>query len=1227
MHELTPRHLLDSVAAGTTSEHDPDAPVLSVDLVGFTAMAWDLASHGFRGAELLADITDGVFASVVAAIYHHGGYVAEFGGDAVLGIFPVREGRDLAALAAGLEIAEHGSARHVTPFGEYEVLVKVGIARGEMRWDVLSDETGTTATYVHWGTAVVRATELASGGSGESVILDDPVVERLADEVVVVRDAAGRAVLQSLASPPQPLPLPAPEEPHPLAPMFAPTRLLTWDRRGELRPVVTTFLSLGADASIDDVRTLIRHLFRLRAVYGGVVHQVERAEKGWVVLLYGGAPVSFPRDVERSLSLLLDLRDQCPVPFRSGTTVGLAYSGMVGSAVQSGFSCYGSHINLAARIMAGGELGSLRSDASILGRAPGIVDPESLGERTFKGIGRPVEIFELQRPESSAVRRVHPLVGREGETQQIAAVVEEAAVEGAQRRIVLAGEPGVGKTSLLSELRRHDEGVAGSQWLVARAESHSARWMTPVRDLVRRWSDVAPTAAPEAARDSVDRRIAATVELVGPERAAALAGASDVLAALLDVPVPGSSWAATPADERYELLVQAVAAMLDCAAATGPTVLVADDVQWYDEGSLDLLRDALGRLPDRPLVLVATCHDPAQAEGLLGDQVDLSLTLGPLAEPGLVALASGMLGRPAPSWVGPWLARRTEGNPLFAEQLLGLLAGDGLLDSDEPPADVDLPPDLRGTLVSTLDRLSAPGHRAAECAAVLGRRFERTVLARMVTELDGGDPTLDPDLDALAASEAELIASGIWQPERETLAFSHDLLRAAAGDMMLTATTRRLNAAAAVALESEPDAGTGRFTARLADHHRAAGHLARASSYEARASDQALQLGAYRDAARHAEAGLDDLSRADPDPDLQALELTLVLALGSSRMITHGQAAQETMSAYQRAADICEHLPSTRQSFQALFGLRMAAAFRGDLSTAAALGESALAMAEEMRDDDLVLEALLMVGNLDFWRGDLDRALQSLERVRAAQPTASHGEFVQQRRLTALFPTLLSRALIEGDDAVRDDAETGVAEATELGHRFSQAIVLETAAFLAVLGGRPEDARRHGAALVALSEDEGFPTYRSMGAAAVAWADAVLGGGPSSVAGIEAAAYELASFGVRLGTSLMQTFVADAALRTGDVDRALAASETALRHAERTGESVMVPTLQLLRARCLPPRQRAGARSAAVDAAVRSGQTAVLRTIGSDDVDLGASPAGTLDLHTPSVTTTGRTLT
>ncbi|MFN2320769.1 MAG: hypothetical protein ABR500_13960, partial [Dermatophilaceae bacterium] len=83
MHELVPRPLLDAVAGGADSWRSV-GPVLSVDLVGFTAMAWTLAGGGDRGAEALADIADTVFAPIVEAVHRHGGYVAEFGGDAIL---------------------------------------------------------------------------------------------------------------------------------------------------------------------------------------------------------------------------------------------------------------------------------------------------------------------------------------------------------------------------------------------------------------------------------------------------------------------------------------------------------------------------------------------------------------------------------------------------------------------------------------------------------------------------------------------------------------------------------------------------------------------------------------------------------------------------------------------------------------------------------------------------------------------------------------------------------------------------------------------------------------------------------------------------------------------------------------------------------------------------------------------------------------------------------------
>jgi len=1208
---------MDAVADGILSGVDV-GPVLSVDLVGFTSMAWSLASHGFRGAEVLAEIADGVFSAITAAIHAYGGHVGEFGGDAVLGVFPPglddRPGR---ALAAALEIAETGRGRGAvsTPFGSHDVGVKVAVADGEVRWDVLDDATGRTSTYVYWGDGVVRAAELAAGGAAGDVGVDDTVVAAL-DGRVRAAAVAGRLVVEEVVGPlPDRMAPDVPSQPHPLATRFAPPRLLTWDRRGELRPVVTTFIALGPDATIDDVHVLVEHLFRLRETYGGVVHQIERAEKGWVVLLYGGAPVSFPGDVERALSLVLALRDECPVPFRSGTTVGTAYSGMVGGRVQSGFSCYGSHINLAARMMGKAELGSLLVDRSVLRQAAGIAETREVGSFTFKGVGEPVDVFELLRPAETLVRRLHPLVGREAEVAAITGVLASSAQDGDVRRLVVGGEPGAGKSSLLAEIRRHREGVDGAEWLAARAESHGSRWLSPVRDLVRRWAGVTVATDPTTVLASLRLRSDDVASRLGSPWAQRLTNAVPVLAALLDVVVPGSDWAAVAPEDRWEELTEAVATVLGAVSAAGPTVLVVDDVQWCDPESAELLRSAVARVGRAPLTVVATCHEPVQADVFFAVAPDAYVGVGPLDEAALGRMAADLLGVAPPPWLAGWLAGRTEGNPLFAEQLVAYLAAAGHLAdgaSSEPPADVEIPPDLRGVLVASLDRLGPDARRAAEAAAVLGRRFERSVLGRLLAVLGGVTGEGVVDLGPVDRAEHELMSAGVWSPDRDATAFTHELLWSAASDMALMSTLRALHGAAAVALEAEPDEGTGRFVVRLAVHHRRAGHPLVAARYEVRASDQALLLGAYRDAAVHAELGLLDIAGVDAEADVEVdgardVELMLVLALGSSRMITHGQAAPETHDAFARAHEITAALPATRHSFQALFGLRMTAAFRGDLATATSLGERALAMAEAMGDDDLLLEALLMVGNMQFWRGEVLEALESLARVRAAGTVSSHGAFVQQRRLTALFPLLLSRWLVEGDDRCRVDAESGVLEARELGHRFSEAIVVETAAFLAVLADRPADAARFGEDLRRLAQDEGFPSYAVMARGATAWADAVQHPQqPELVDAVGRAARDLATLGVVLGQTLMLLFEADAAARAGLTGRVDTVTRRALDLAGRTGERVFVPELMRLRASVLGTGDARVVLGTALEQAHGSGQKTVADRIRADLTTLGS---------------------
>ncbi|MGB7817433.1 MAG: AAA family ATPase, partial [Ornithinibacter sp.] len=942
-----------------------------------------------------------------------------------------------------------------------------------------------------------------------------------------------------------------PGPPHPLAARFAPERLLTWDRRGELRPVVTAFLGLDHDAPIEDVRRLVSDVFRLIDTYGGVLHQVERAEKGWVVLLYWGAPVSFPGDVERALGLLLALRGQCPVPFRAGTTVGTAFSGLVGARVQVGFSCYGSHINLAARLMGGASPGSLLVDSSVLGNAAGVAAWTSLGTRELKGVGAPVEVFSLEPRAGGTVAREHRIVGREAELAALQDAVHGSAVTGRLRRVALVGEPGSGKTVLLDILRRREEGVNGLQWAVCRSESHGIRWLHPVRDLVRRWAGVSSVDDVTANAERFWARLHALAESLPPGAGDRLLDRGSFLAALLDLPGPGSTWAATPPEDRFDGMVEALTALLRAMTAAGPLVLVLDDVQWLDPTSRDLLVRVLDAVADCPVTVISTCYEPDQAPRGADDDSGLVLTIGPLDQDQMEQLARSLLGEDPPPWLGGWLHRRTEGNPLFAEQLVTYLSGEGLLDASGggPPADLAVPPDLRGVLVARIDRVSSEARTALEAGAALGRQFERGVLRRTLGVLGTG-------VDGAAGAEEEVLAAGLWTADRDGVAFTHQLLWAAARDMPLSSTVRSLHAAAAQALEDTPDEGTGRYVNRLAIHHRAAGNPGRSAEYEARASEQALLIGAYGEAERHADLGLRDLEDlADEEGgDRADLELTLVLALGSGRMITRGQSAPETFAAYERAHAITESLPPTRQSFQAIFGLRMAAAFRGDLRAATALGDRALAMATDIGDEDLVLEATLMVGNMEFWHGRLDDAIATLHRVRDAEVRTSHGDFVQQRRLTALLPLLLAQWLTTGDAGVMRSAEQGIDEARALGHRFSEAIVLETAAFLAALSGDVPGARRHAGELLDLAESEPFPVYAQIAKAVLGWAGSVQDRSIDDAEQVRRAVHELAAMRVILGQTLMGVFQADAALAAGDPPRALAATTSALVLAERSGE-------------------------------------------------------------------------
>ena len=382
-------------------------------------------------------------------------------------------------------------------------------------------------------------------------------------------------------------------------------------------------------------------------------------------------------------------------------------------------------------------------------------------------------------------------------------------------------------------------------------------------------------------------------------------------------------------------------------------------------------------------------------------------------------------------------------------------------------------------------------------------------------------------------------------------------------------TRRRLHAGAARAIEELQADRLGPHLHRLAGHHAAAGAAGRAMACERGAADHALGLGAYREAAECAEAGL-ALAAGVPDgPERRREEAGLWLALGAARIVTHGQAAPEAKAAYDRAAALSGDAGATREGFRALFGLRTYYLFAGDHATSLAMAERSLPVAEAIGDEDLLVQAHLMVGNARFWAGDLagaERHLDELvDRLRDDRHTHHVSSFAQDPRFTALFPAALARSLRGDPGGALAMAEQGLEAARAVGHRFSVAVVLQVIGFLHRLAGRADRALATGQGFVAVAREEGFPVYVAIGSLIVGWGQAQRGEVDAGLELMNVTAERMRTGGMKVAGTLIGALVADAHLSAGRPRAGLEEVEAALADAHDRRELAFVPTLERLR--------------------------------------------------------------
>ena len=628
----------------------------------------------------------------------------------------------------------------------------------------------------------------------------------------------------------------------------------------------------------------------------------------------------------------------------------------------------------------------------------------------------------LSRMPSVAPLSAPVLIGREDEFAAL-----EKCLEGGRGAVLISGEAGVGKSRLAREAAKH---AAARGYGVLRAacfERDQVLAYAPWLDLLRTYAATNLEGARDRLRTSAPRFLR-----LAPD----LAGVATVSDALLEQ------------EPEQHRLVQEMRAFLSDLAAARPLVLVVEDLHWSDEASLDLLLHLIRRTPAAPLVLLLTYRSnerPAMLSRFLAEidreRTVSEISLGPLTPSQVEQLLRALLDlpRPASAVFVRALHSLTGGNPFFVEEVVrSLVAEGGIFPSQEgwqrkPLDQLRVPRSIEDAVQRRSALLSPTAHEALTLAAVMGRRFDFTLLHAL----------------SLVAAIKELIAAQLLdEVSADVFAFRHALTRQAVYANLLARERRALHARIACAIEGEPSTSWEAALDDLAYHHFAAEHWEQAADLARAAGDRALALYAPQAAAEHYTRALDATARLGVAPDA-----ALLRARGQAFDAIGDFAAAQ--SDYVAALLTAEADGDRASALAALLDLGLLWSSR-DYEQAHTWLLRAIDTARAMDDPAALAHALNRLGNWHANREEIDQALRYRQ-----EALAIFTLLAEPRGLAQTLDLLAMTHGLGGDAlAAQEAAARAVSIFTELGDRHGLAGVLPMTAppslgfeFMTMVGG------------------------------------------------------------------------------------------------------------------------------------------------------------------------------
>ena len=766
------------------------------------------------------------------------------------------------------------------------------------------------------------------------------------------------------------------------------------------------------------------------------------------IVAFFGYPLAHEGEAERAIHAGLEIvaalsKLDVPDAGHLAVRIGIATGLVVVSSAEKG--AVGETMNLASRLQGIAQPGSIAVSERVHRLAGGSFDYQDLGEQALKGIAKPAHAYRILGVSGAASRFeaanqgiLTPLVGREHE---ISMLLERWALaqDGEGQVVLLSGEPGIGKSRILSALRERLDGQ-GAQALRFQCSpyyANSAFW--PSIDNFERALKFGRDESPESKLDKLEALIA--TRYGRPP--------SDVrfVASMLSIPCDEryGTLAMTPQKHKDETL-RALVDLTEAAARKHPSVLLFEDAHWADPTSLEVLDLMIDRVRSFPLLIVLTHRPEFQSRWSQHGHV-VALNLSKLTRAQSSAIVSKLArGKALPAELAEQILAKTDGVPLFVEELTKSILESGELKETGDRYEyvgsshsITIPATLRDSLMARLDRYM-PVKEIAQIGAAIGREFSYELMSTLA-------PIPPSQLDtALAQLTDAGLAFRRGTPPEATYTFKHALVQDAAYDSLLKSRRQELHGKIARVIqerfpaiaESEPEV--------LAHHYTQAGQLLSAIPLWQKAGELALTRMALTESISHLNKGLELIVSLPASTERDTSELALRTTLGTVWMALKGWPAPEVWTSFHPALALAKSLGRNDALVPILWGLWVHVMTLGRVAESFHWVKETLDTAKATNDPDLLITGHVIACAYYFFLGRPIEVLEHGDQVLALYDSEKHRRLADllnhdPKTLVGIYHSSCTWMLGYPDRAVRLCDEKD-AHARKRGHPFDVAFAL-----------------------------------------------------------------------------------------------------------------------------------------------------------------------------------------